>query len=91
MPDDDTGVILKKGPAVHAQVESLESELDAMAWEFLGSQYAESRFANWPIDRRLNAYLLHRGLTNIADDGTLCAALLDHVMVNIASARDKGS
>jgi hypothetical protein len=75
---------------VQVGVESLESELDTMAWEFLGSQYAGARFAEWPIDRRLDAYLLHRGLTNVAENGTLCAALLDRVMANIAAARDSG-
>jgi hypothetical protein len=74
-----------------AGVESLAFELDAMAWEFLGSQYAGRRFNEWPIERRLDAYLLHRGLTNVAEDGTLCAALLDRVMVNIAAARDQGT
>lgn len=76
---------------MQVDVESLESELDSMAWEFLGSQYAGARFAEWPIDRRLHAYLLHRGLTHIADDGSLCAQLLDRVMANIAAARDNGT
>jgi hypothetical protein len=76
---------------VPAGVESLASELDAMAWEFLGSQYAGPSFTEWPIDQRLHAYLLHRGLTSIADDGTLCAALLDRVMANIAAARHNGT
>ncbi|BBZ12735.1 hypothetical protein BST20_26350 [Mycobacterium branderi] len=71
-------------------VESLEAELDALAREFLGSEYAGPRFANWPIDRRLHTYLLHRGLSNVANDGTLCAALLDRAMANIASARGNG-
>ncbi|OBI40279.1 hypothetical protein A5707_10195 [Mycobacterium kyorinense] len=69
--------------------ETLEAELDALACEFLGSRYAGPGFADWPIDRRVAAYLVHRGLTNIADDGTLCATLLDLVMANIATARSK--
>jgi hypothetical protein len=71
-------------------VEPQDAELDAMAREFLGSPYAGERFAGWPIDRRLQAYLVRRGLTNIADDGTICAALLDRVMANIASALENG-
>lgn len=74
-----------------ADVERIEPELDAMAREFLGSRYAGPRFAAWPIDRRLVAYLLHCGLTSIADEGTLFAALLDRVMENIALARDAGT
>jgi hypothetical protein len=74
-----------------AGVKSLQSELHAMAWEFLGSQYAGPRFAQWPIDQRLHAHLLHRGLTGIADDGTLFTVLLDQVMGSIAAARDSGT
>ena len=66
-------------------------ELDALAWGFLGSTYASKRFVEWPIDRRLHAYLRHQGLGHIADDGTLCANLLDRVMANIASALDSGT
>lgn len=72
-------------------VETLEAGLDALACEFLGSQYAGPGFADWPIDRRLHAYLLHRGLINVANNGTLCASLLDRVMANISSARTNGT
>jgi hypothetical protein len=68
-----------------------DAELDAMAWGFLGSPYASNRFVEWPIDRRLHAYLRHQGLSNVADDGTLCAALLDRVMANIGRAFDSGT
>jgi hypothetical protein len=88
--NDDSNVSGKRGVTVRVGAESLASELDTMAWEFLGSHYAGSRFAEWPIDRRLHAYLLHRGLTNIADNGTVCAALLERVMANIAAARNSG-
>jgi hypothetical protein len=72
-------------------VEPQDTELDALAWGFLGSTYASTRFVEWPIDRRLNAYLRHQGLGNIADDGTRCAALLDRVMANIGPALDSGT
>jgi hypothetical protein len=68
-----------------------DAELDAMAWGFLGSPYASNRFVEWPIDRRLHAYLRHQGLSNVADDGTLCAALLDRAMANIGRAFDSGT
>jgi hypothetical protein len=76
---------------MHSAVEPQDAELDAMAWGFLGSPYASNHFAEWPIDRRLHAYLQHRGLSSVADDGTVCAALLDRVMANIASALDSGT
>jgi len=72
-------------------VEPQDTELDAMAWGFLSSTYASKRFVEWPIDRRLNAYLRHQGLSSVADDGTRCAALLDRVMANIAAALDSGT
>jgi hypothetical protein len=72
-------------------VEPQDTELDAMAWGFLGSPYAGNRFVEWPVDRRLHAYLRHQGLSSVADDGTKCAALLDRVMANIASALDSGT
>jgi hypothetical protein len=72
-------------------VEPQDAELEAMAWGFLRSPYASTRFVEWPIDRRLHAYLRHQGLSNVADDGTICAALLDRVMANITSALDNGT
>ncbi|HXY66099.1 MAG TPA: hypothetical protein VEI45_17530 [Mycobacterium sp.] len=76
---------------MHPAVEQRNAELDAIAWGFLGSTYASKRFVEWPIDRRLHAYLRHQGLSNLANDGTVCAVLLDRVMANIASALDSGT
>lgn len=68
-----------------------DAKLDAMAWGFLSSTYAGGHFTEWPIDRRLHAYLRHAGLRSVADDGTVFAALLDRVMANISSALDSGT
>lgn len=76
---------------MQSAVEPQDTELEAMAWGFLGSPYASNRFVEWPIDQRLYAYLRHQGLSNVADDGTRCAALLDRVMANIAFALDSGT
>lgn len=76
---------------MHSAVEPQDTELEAMAWGFLGSPYASNRFVEWPIDRRLHAYLRHQGLSNVADDGTRCAALLERVMANISFALDSGT
>ena len=75
----------------HPAVESQDAQLDAVAWEFLGSPYSSERFAGWSIDRRLRAYLRHRGLSSVADDETICATLLDRVLAYIASALDHGA
>jgi hypothetical protein len=74
-------------PAVELQ----KAELDAIACGFLGSPYAGNLFTQWPIDRRLHAYLVHNGLSDVADNGTISAALLDRVMANFASASDSGT
>jgi hypothetical protein len=76
---------------MHSAVEPEDTELEEMAWGFLGSTYASKRFVEWPIDRRLHAYLRHQGLSSVADDGTRCAALLDRVMANIGPALDSGT
>jgi hypothetical protein len=39
-----------------------DAELVAIAWGFLGSPYASRHFTEWPIDRRLDAYLRREGL-----------------------------
>lgn len=70
---------------------SAAADLESIAWGFLGSAYAGRHFTEWPIERRLHAYLRHRGLRDVADDGTACAALLDRVMENISSALTSGT
>lgn len=72
---------------LQAEEETPEAEMDAIACGFLASEYAGDHFASWPIERRLDGYLSHQGLSNIADDGTRCAPLMDRVMANIASAQ----
>lgn len=74
-------------PAVSSTAEDLEQ----IAWGFLESSYAGPHFTEWPIDQRLHAYLRHKGLRDVADDGTVCAALLDRVMANISSALNSGT
>lgn len=65
-------------------------DLGAIAWGFLGSEFTEQMYSDWPIDRRIDAYLLHQGLTNIVNDGSAYDALLDHVMASIGPALRKG-
>jgi hypothetical protein len=71
-------------------VDLMQRELDSIAWEFLGSEFTGQIYAGWPIDQRLDAYLLHRGLIAVANDGTACNALLDRVMANIGRALRNG-
>lgn len=76
--------------ALSGRTELTSSEQDAIAWDFLGSEFAERNYAIWPIDRRIDAYLRHHGLDNVLNDGAAYDALLQRVMANIGSAMRRG-
>jgi hypothetical protein len=40
-------------------------QLDSIAWKFLRSEFTGQIYADRPIDRRIDAYLLHHGLTEL--------------------------
>lgn len=67
-------------------VEPSAQELDALAWEFLGSEFTTQIHVDWPIDRCLDAYLKKHGLIDVINDGATYNDLLDRVMANIAPA-----
>jgi hypothetical protein len=71
-------------------VELTEQELDAIAWKFLGSEFTGELYANWPIDRRVNAYLMRHRLMHVANDGAACDVLLHRIMANIGRALHRG-
>ena len=71
-------------------VELSKRKLDAIAWKFLGSEFTGKIYADWPIDRRVDAYLRHHGLIDIVNDGGAYNALLERVMANISRARRDG-
>ena len=71
-------------------VELTNRRLDAIAWRFLGSEFTGQIYADWPIDRRVDAYLRHDGLVDIVNDGGTYNALLERVMANIGRARRDG-
>jgi hypothetical protein len=72
------------------QGESTVAELDAVAWRFLRSEFTSQIYADWPIERRLDAFLLHHGPTELLVDGSAYNDLLDRVMANIGSAIRNG-
>ena len=70
--------------------ELTRAELDALAWKFLRSDFAGQIYADWSIDRRLDAFLLHHGPTEPLVDGSAYNDLLDRVMANIGPAQRSG-
>jgi hypothetical protein len=48
-----------------------DSDVDALAGEFLRSRYLGPIYADWSPDRRLDTFLRRSGLPRIADDGDL--------------------
>ena len=66
-----------------------EQQLDDIAWQFLHSEFASQR-ANWSIDRRIDAFLLHDGPAGLANDRCSYHALIERVMANIRPALRAG-
>jgi hypothetical protein len=60
-----------------------DSDIDALAWQFLNSAYADDTYADWPLDRRLDGFLRRRGLSRIAADGDAYDLVLSRVMAYI--------
>ncbi|MGA9674513.1 MAG: hypothetical protein WBR28_04455 [Mycobacterium sp.] len=50
-----------------------DTDVDALVWQFLNSDYSTDHYANWPLDRRLDEFLRHRGLDPVADSGETCS------------------
>ncbi|HEY2502985.1 MAG TPA: hypothetical protein VGI68_16615 [Mycobacterium sp.] len=61
-----------------------DTDVDALAWQFMNSAYADDTYAGWPMDRRLEGFLRHRGLSRVAEDGDACGLVLDRVMAYIS-------
>lgn len=64
-----------------------DSDVDALAYEFLRSGYVGEIYANWSPDRRLDTFLRRRGLSRVADDGDLAVVVLERIMDRVRVAR----
>ena len=72
------------------EVDLSQRDLEALAWKFLSSEFTGPIYADWPIDRRVEAYLVHYGMMDIVNDGAAYTALLDRIMANIGAALRRG-
>ena len=70
--------------------ELTRAELDAIAWRFLRSEFTGQIYADWPLDRRIDAYLLHHGPAELLNDGSAYDALLERIMANVGAALRNG-
>ncbi len=62
-----------------------DSAVDALAWEFLNSAYADDTYADWPLDRRIDGFLRRNGLVRIVQDGDASDLVLSRVMAHIGA------
>src|SRR5262245_24039773 len=79
---------MKSRLAGHAAL--TERELEALAWGFLGSEFAGLVYADWTVERRIDAYLVRHGMGHVANNGDAYQAVLQCVFANIRPARRRG-
>ena len=72
------------------RVDLTTAEFDTVAWSFLRSEFASPIYCDWPLDRRLDAYLAHHGPSELLADGSAYNTLMERVMVNIGPALRNG-
>ncbi|WP_123024423.1 hypothetical protein [Mycolicibacterium stellerae] len=72
------------------RTEVTREQLETIAWQFLRSEFTSQIYADWPIDRRIDAFLLHHGQTELLNDGSAYNALMERVMANIGPALRAG-
>lgn len=65
-------------------------DIDDIAWQFLCSPYTNRLYWDWPLDRRIDAYLRHLGREDILNDGAAYSTLVERVMENFPRARRDG-
>ncbi len=70
--------------------ERTTENLDAVACRFLRSEYASQIYSDWPIDRRIEAYIRHYEASRLLTDGHSYNLLLERVMANIGPAVRRG-
>ena len=54
-----------------------DSDVDALALQFLNSDYVGDPYARWSLDKRLRSFLRRSGRVRVADDGDVYNIVLD--------------
>jgi len=67
-----------------------ERQLSSLAWDFLRSEFTGLIYADWPVDRRLEAYLTHLGMSPVVNNGDAFDAVLQQVLAKIGPALRAG-
>ena len=65
-------------------------EIDGIAWKFLCSHFTRRDYVDWPLERRIDAFLRHLKRLDILNDGAAYSTLIDRVMANFPRARRDG-
>lgn len=65
-------------------------DIDTLAWQFLCSPYIGRLYWDWPLERRIDAYLRHEERGDVLKNGAAYDELVDRVMANIPRARRDG-
>lgn len=66
------------------------SEIDDIAWQFLGSPFTCDDYRDCPLESRLDAYLRRHDRRDVLNDGAAYDELVGRVMANISRARRDG-
>lgn len=64
-----------------------DADVDALAFDFLNSPFADDTYADWSLDQRLDGFLRHRRLVRLIEDGDAYDIILDRVMSYIGALR----
>jgi len=64
-----------------------DADVDALAYEFLHSAFANDTYAHRSLDRRLDGFLRNRELVRLIEDGDAYDLILDRVMSYIGALR----
>ena len=62
-----------------------DADVDALAYGFLNSSFADDTYSGWSLDRRLDRFLRHRELVRLIEDGDAYDLILDRVMSYIGA------